>query len=102
VSASNQLFIPSVSYDLDREDQTTFGQHHTNALWKRLFNICPKETLLNHKNASLQGRSFEEEDASDLLPFTTVQNIVTTDEYGFACDYGNFIKIISFDDALKK
>ncbi|CEG75281.1 hypothetical protein RMATCC62417_10351 [Rhizopus microsporus] len=102
VSASNQLCIPSVSYDLDREDQTTFGQHHTTAPWKRLFHIRPKEKSLNHENASLQGRSFEEEDASDLLPFTTVQNIVTTDGYGFACDYGNFIKIISFDDALKK
>lgn len=40
----------------------------------------------------------EENEAFDVLPFSAIRHVVSTNNgYGLSCDYGNFIKIVSFD-----
>ncbi|KAI9029572.1 hypothetical protein CLU79DRAFT_467583 [Phycomyces nitens] len=40
----------------------------------------------------------DEEDAKELLPFSAIRYIVPFDGQGFSCDFGNFIKIVRFEE----
>ncbi|CAO3589844.1 unnamed protein product [Absidia cylindrospora] len=37
-------------------------------------------------------------DAKEMLPFSAIHHVVPMDGLGFACDYGNFIKVICLDN----
>ncbi|KAL0075698.1 hypothetical protein J3Q64DRAFT_1769176 [Phycomyces blakesleeanus] len=40
----------------------------------------------------------DEEDARELLPFSAIRYLVPFDGQGFSCDFGNFIKIVRFEE----
>lgn len=52
------------------------------------------------ENSSDDDESYDE--ASELLPFSTVRHAVPLDGSGIACDYGNFIKLVYLDDQCHK
>ncbi|KAI9033619.1 hypothetical protein CLU79DRAFT_724609 [Phycomyces nitens] len=39
--------------------------------------------------------SFDDGEASEILPFSTVRHIIPLSNLGFACDFGNFIKVVT-------
>ncbi|KAI8384812.1 uncharacterized protein BYT42DRAFT_612483 [Radiomyces spectabilis] len=43
----------------------------------------------------------DSEEASEILPFSCIRHVVPLNGFGIACDYGNFIKLISFEDQHK-
>lgn len=40
----------------------------------------------------------QDEDAYEILPFPTLRLVISMNGLGFFCDYGNFIKFVSFDN----
>ncbi|KAI8889716.1 WD40 repeat-like protein [Backusella circina FSU 941] len=95
--------IPTVAYpleeDLEQEDPVKQDIKFWDGLLLHLFGI---KKVRSNKKRRLESIRFDEEeveddDAYEMLPFSYIQFVVPTSGYGFACDYGNFIKIISFN-----
>lgn len=62
----------------------------------------PFERKTKKKNQMVIEQEEIEEEARTVLPFSSIKYVVKTDEYSLSCDYGNFIKVISFDNPSKK
>lgn len=96
--------IPTVTYPLEENIEQEYMVKQDVTFWDglllHLFGI--KKVRSSNKKKRLESMHFDEEeiendDAYEILPFSHIQLTVPTNGYGFACDYGNFIKIISFN-----
>ncbi|KAI7861986.1 hypothetical protein BDF14DRAFT_1895813 [Spinellus fusiger] len=43
----------------------------------------------------------DEQEAKELLPFSAVRHLIPLEGQGFACDFGNFIKIVRFEERFR-
>lgn len=110
------FLIPVITHGLNVSKNKTEMNETPTSFWNQFIysKFGLKKTPSNDLNQSKTKRSNEvmveqeenadtkEEDAYDVLPFSTIKCLTKIDGYGLGCDYGNFIKIISFDDPSKK
>ncbi|KAG0172756.1 hypothetical protein DFQ30_009772 [Apophysomyces sp. BC1015] len=94
------LRIPVETYDLDHEMAAEeSGQSQRASLWGSLLrdNKRPK-----HVARKMDSDDEDMEEANEILPFSAIRHVVSLGGSGLGCDYGNFVKLIYFDDRRRK
>ncbi|KAI9486918.1 MAG: hypothetical protein EXX96DRAFT_614716 [Benjaminiella poitrasii] len=89
---SQDVTIPTTTIDLesktDEEELTSFDEF---LLRWGIKKVAPRNVVQK-----------EEEEAYELLPFSTVRHVVASSKSRLCCDFGNFVKCVSFDTNDKK
>lgn len=108
--------IPVITFDLENDDQTKEDDtsiHPSSSLWEQFLLLTfgikkvrssPPAIKRSLKQQELKKKkkrdapvNEEDDEAYDMLPFSVIKQVVSTAcGYGFCCDYGNFIKVITF------
>jgi WD40 repeat protein len=128
IKEEDAFAIPVITFDLEKDEDyyreieekeliDVQEMAKTNSLWDQillsLFGIkkvraapWPTEASIaatrkrSYPSESLGNTSGyeEDDDAYEILPFSTIRLVMPMNGYGFCCDYGNFIKCISFEN----
>lgn len=107
--------IPVITFDLESDDNLIetddIPMDPSSSIWGQLLlsifgvkkvgktNQRTSTQIEKKKKKRRETRVSEEDDeANEMLPFSTIKKVIpTVGGYGFCCDYGNFIKAVTFD-----
>ncbi|KAG1045251.1 hypothetical protein G6F43_011310 [Rhizopus delemar] len=103
-----RIKIPVEIFSLDQSKE--YDSHRTLTSFLSLFRsrkTTTTEVVVTNHSSPRRGRLFNKADdlvdeddseAGENLPFSNIRHIVPLNDRGFACDYGNFIKLVYIDD----
>ncbi|KAG1376908.1 hypothetical protein G6F60_007708 [Rhizopus arrhizus] len=103
-----RIKIPVEIFSLDQSKE--YDSHRTLTSFLSLFRsrkTTTTEVVVTNHSSPRPGRLFNKADdlvdeddgeAGENLPFSNIRHIVPLNDCGFACDYGNFIKLVYIDD----
>lgn len=110
--------IPVITFDLESDDNLTeaddIPMDPSSSLWGQFLLLTfgvkkvgkpTQRTIIQNEKKKKKRRetrvSEEDDEAYEMLPFSTIKKVIpTADGFGFCCDYGNFIKAVTFDGPM--
>ncbi|KAI9275775.1 hypothetical protein BDA99DRAFT_496435 [Phascolomyces articulosus] len=121
-----ETFYLEKSKSQDAHDSQSIPQHSNSPLLESLWNMVfgnlssstakqPTTEKYNRRNMHVKKNDSHDDDddddecdedeydeASEMLPFSTVRHVIPLSGSGLACDFGNFIKVVYVDDRCRK
>jgi hypothetical protein len=97
--------IPSVTYDLEKdesdedEDEQEEAEDDSGVIEYALYWMFGMKKVtrpVQKSKAKLNETRLMDDDAYELLPFSSVRHSLTVSKMSFCCDYGNFLKVVHY------
>ncbi|RCI06284.1 hypothetical protein CU098_003683 [Rhizopus stolonifer] len=102
--------IPVETFSLDQAESTTSIKEDVPASFLSLFRSTTHaagpvvDSSFKYKHICAADKDdtldYDESEAGENLPFSTVRHVIPLDGRGLACDFGNFIKLVYIDNKL--
>ncbi|KAF7728657.1 hypothetical protein EC973_005694 [Apophysomyces ossiformis] len=94
------LRIPVETHDLDHEPTVELSNNKPHVdLWGSLLR---EGRYARHVAPKVDSDEEDLEEAHEILPFSTIRHVVPLGGYGLSCDFGNFVKLVNFEDRRKQ
>ncbi|KAI9269898.1 hypothetical protein BY458DRAFT_510176 [Sporodiniella umbellata] len=107
----DNMKIPVETFSLDQPEIVNSHKSNVPTSFLSLFRSTTQHTTEPIPDSSFKYRhicaadkddslDYDESEAGENLPFSTIRHVVPLDGHGLACDFGNFIKVVHIDNKL--